>query len=438
MLRVLDVTHGERMRPVTTATTTRLTSEDQLDSAVTVLDLVRSGTARTRPDISRASGLGRNVVTQRVAQLLAAGLLRGERLAPSTGGRAPRLLELNADAGRVLVAELGATSISVGLADLAGNLAAEYEEPADVAEGPDAILPRVDELFSRIVSQAEPTGVWGVGIGLPGPVEFASGRPISPPIMPGWDGFDVRGFFAERYQAPVWVDNDVNVMVLGELRGGLAHGEQDVVYVKIGSGIGAGLVSQGRLHRGAQGCAGDIGHILSVQGPSVVCRCGKVGCLEAIAGGQALARDGLAAAKEGSSPQLARILAQRGDVRSEDVAHAASFGDRVALDLLTLSAAVVGEALARIVNFFNPSLILIGGGVASSGDGYLATIRQTVLSGSLPLATRELRIVTSPLGDRAGLKGAAFMVVDELLSRERLLSWIDRGTPAGRPELAVS
>lgn len=424
------------MWPVSTGTT-KLTSEDQLDSAVTVLDLVRSGSARTRPEIARMSGLGRNVVTQRVSQLLAAGLLRAGRLGPSTGGRAPRELDLNADAGRVLVAELGATSLSVGMANLAGELVAAYEEPADVADGPDRVLPRVDELFSRLFDEAERrNGVWGVGLGLPGPVEFASGRPISPPIMPGWDGFDVRGFFADRYKAPVWVDNDVNVMVLGELRGGLAQGEQDVIYVKIGTGIGAGLVSQGRLHRGAQGCAGDIGHIQSVQAPPVVCRCGKVGCLEAIAGGQALARDGLAAAREGSSARLARILAERSDVRSEDVAQAAAFGDKVAQDLMTRSAVVVGESLAGIINFFNPSLILIGGGVANSGDAYLATIRQTVLSRSLPLATRELRIVRSPLGDMAGLKGAAFMVVDELLSRDRLKAWIDQGTPAGRPELA--
>ncbi|MFH5823539.1 ROK family protein [Georgenia sp. AZ-5] len=413
-------------------------TEDQLDSMVRVLELVRAGTARTRPEIARVSGLGRTVVTQRVEQLIRAGLLRDGSLAPSTGGRAARRLELNAEVGYVLVGELGATSIDVGLSDLAGNLLAQEQETADVADGPEPVLSRVHELFSELLERTRIArdAVWGVGLGLPGPVEFASGRPVSPPIMPGWDGFDVRGFFAGLgYAAPVWVDNDVNVMALGELRGGLAMGERDVVYVKIGSGIGAGLVSQGRLHRGAQGGAGDIGHTAVVSDAHIVCRCGKVGCLEAVAGGQAIARDGRSAAEDGSSPRLAKSLAERGKIRSEDVAEAAAFGDRVAIELLARSAVTVGEVLARIVNFFNPSLILLGGGVTSVGDGYLAQIRQTVLSRSLPLATRELHIMRSLAGDQAGLRGAAYMVVDELLSPERLLSWINEGSPAGRPEL---
>jgi predicted NBD/HSP70 family sugar kinase len=252
--------------------------------------------------------------------------------------------------------------------------------------------------------------------------------------MPGWDGFDVRSYFSQRYDAPVWVDNDVNVMALGELRGGMARGESDLVYVKVGTGIGAGLVSAGRLHRGEQGCAGDIGHIAVVNDTSVVCRCGKIGCLEALAGGAALARDGAGAARSGGSPYLARVAAEGREVTAADVARAAEHGDPACVQLLTRSATLVGETLAGMVNFFNPSLILLGGGVAQAGDLYLAAVRQAVLQRSLPLATRSLRVVLSPLGDRAGLMGAAFMVIDELLSRELLGTWIDRGSPAGRAQ----
>ena len=120
---------------------------------------------------------------------------------------------------------------------------------------------------------------------MPGPVEFATGRPISPPIMPGWDGYPIRERFAARHGAPVWVDNDVNVLALGEWRSGVAAGHDDVVVVKIGTGIGAGIISGGRLHRGAQGSAGDVGHIQVTDDPAVICRCGNVGCLEALAGG---------------------------------------------------------------------------------------------------------------------------------------------------------
>jgi len=415
-----------------------LVTGDQLDTLVAVLDEVRSDGSRTRPQLARALGLGRNIVTQRVSQLLDAGLLAEGSLGPSTGGRAPRELRLCAEAGSILVAELGATSIGVALSDLAGNLTAIHEEPADVTAGPRPVLQRVTALFESLLEgQPDHAPVWGVGVGLPGPVEFASGRPVAPPIMPGWDGYDVRGHLAERFHAPVWVDNDVNVMALGELRGGLAQGQRDVVYIKVGSGIGAGLVSAGRLHRGAQGCAGDIGHVAAVDGGDVVCRCGKTGCLEALAGGAALARDGTAAAASARSPYLAGVVASGRAVTATDVSSGATHGDPVCVELLSHSAHLVGEALARIVNFFNPSLILIGGGVAQAGDLYLAEIRQSVFSRSLPLATRSLQILRSPLGDMAGMRGAAFMVTDELFSRDLLGSWIGRGTPAGQVQLSA-
>lgn len=389
---------------------------ESIESVVHVLDAVRVSGATTRPEIARLTDLGRNVVTDRAAQLIAAGLLTEGPLGRSTGGRAPRELRFNAAAGVILVAELGATSIEVATADLAGSISNARSEGADVTLGPTHILGRVAELFDELVdSLPVDAHVWGVGVGLPGPVEFDTGRPISPPIMTGWDGYDVRSFFATRYQAPVWVDNDVNVMALGELRGGLAAGQRDVVFVKIGTGIGAGLVSRGLLHRGAQGCAGDIGH-MAVGESTVQCRCGQLGCLEALAGGYALGRDGLELARSGQSAVLAGELAAGHEVTAQSVVDAALRGDPAARQLVIESARLVGEALARVVNFFNPSLILIGGGVASAGDLYLNQVRLAVLSRSLPLATRSLEILQSPLADRAGLRGAAFMVVDELLS----------------------
>jgi glucokinase-like ROK family protein len=393
---------------------------EQIESLVTVLDAVRKGAATTRPEVAHQTGLGRNVVTQRVGQLMSVGLLADGNLGPSTGGRAPRELRFRAEAGVLLVAELGATSIEVALSDLAGDLTHTHSEAADVNDGPEAVLTRVAELFHEIVDALpDGTDVWGVGVGLPGPVEFETGTPVSPPIMPGWDGYDVRNFFSTRFNAPVWVDNDVNLMALGELRGGLAAGHQDVVFIKVGSGIGAGLVSRGALHRGAQGCAGDIGHV-AVGESTIQCRCGQLGCLEAHAGGFALARDGEALARSGASTLLSRAVADAQQVTAEMVIQAALRGDLAARELVSESGRLVGEALARIVNFFNPSLILVGGGVASSGEIYMAELRRSVLNRSLPLATRTLQIMQSPLSDRAGLRGAAFMVVDELLSPELL------------------
>jgi glucokinase-like ROK family protein len=418
---------------------------DQLDTLVEVLDLVRFGAARTRSELVRRTGLGRTVVTQRLAQLISCDLVEEGPLGPSTGGRAPRELRFRADSAVVMVAELGATSISVGLTDLAGRLVTQHEEPWDIAAGPDPTLARVEELFDGMLASRRETAVWGVGVGVPGPVEFASGRPVAPPIMPGWDGYPVRDRLAARYDVPVWVDNEVNTMALGEYRGGLGRGADDLIHVKIGTGIGAGLISGGRLHRGAQGCAGDIGHVALVSevietvpgATGQVCRCGNIGCLEALAGGAALARDATEAARSGRSPALARRLAAAGSLDAGDVVRAAEFGDPVAVELLQRAGRLVGETLAALVSFFNPSMVLLGGGVGTSGDLLLAAIRQAVYRRSLPLATRDLRIARSQLGDRAGLMGAGFMVVDELFSRERLGRWILDGTPAGRPALAV-
>jgi glucokinase-like ROK family protein len=398
-----------------------------------ILDLIRSGTATTRPELASVSGFGRTVVTQRVQQLLAAGLVAEGDLGVSTGGRAPRRLELVPDAGLLLVAELGATSISVGIATLQGELTTFRREPSDIAAGPEIVLTRVEELFDDLLDEAHVPleRVWGVGIGIPGPVEFATGRPTAPPIMPGWDGYPIRERLAERYVAPVWVDNDVNLMALGELRRGVAMGESDMIFLKVGSGIGAGLVSEGRLHRGARGSAGDVGHIEMERDSQMLCRCGNYGCLEALAGGKALTAAAERLAREQSGSFLGDRLETAGRLEFADVHIAARHGDPAAGGLLASSASLVGLMLATLVNFHNPSMVVVGGQVAESTDGYLASVRQAVLRRSLPLATRDLRIVTSSLRERAGLLGAAFLVIDELFSPGILARWIDRGAPAG-------
>ena len=248
--------------------------------------------------------------------------------------------------------------------------------------------------------------------------------------MPGWDGYAVRARFAER-GVPVWVDNDVNVMALGELTAGCGRGVDDFVFVKIGTGIGAGIVVDGRIHRGAKGSAGDVGHIHVQAGREVTCRCGMNGCLEAFAGGAALARDAEAAAREGRSEFLSALLEQKGFLDAADVAVASKHGDPVAIELITEAGRLIGQMLTGIVNFFNPSLIVIGGGVAGAGDLLLATIRQSIYRRSLPLATRDLVVRRSELDDRAGVIGAATMAANELFAREYLPRWLAAGSPAG-------
>ena len=416
----------------------RSVAPDQLDTLVTVLDLVRYGGARTRPELARRSGLGRTVVSQRLGQLEAAGLVTEGDLGVSTGGRAPRELRFQADAGVLLVASLGATGFDAGVADLSGRLIDHRGQNWDIAAGPEASLSRVEGLFDELLADQE-TPVWGIGLGVPGPVEFASGRPVAPPIMPGWDGYPVRDRLAARYDAPAFVDNEVNAMALGEYRAGRGVGFPDLVLIKIGTGIGAGLISGGRLHRGAQGSAGDIGHVgLTGSVPDaehVLCRCGNVGCLEALFGGAALARDATAAVREGRGEHLVERLTQAGEITSNDVVLAAESGDPVAVELLTRAGRLVGDTVAAMVNFFNPSTILLGGRVGASGNLLLASVRQSVYRRSLPLATRDLQIVRTSLGEQSGPTGASFMVVDELFGRDLLAQWIPHGSPVGMPRL---
>ena len=403
---------------------------ESLDAIVAILELVRRGRAHSRSELIARTGLSRAIVTQRVNELLARGFLT-ESVAASTGGRPPRQLEFRGDSGYLLVADIGATGMDVAIADGTGRILARVSEASDVTAGPEVVLARVEALFERLRATAQAPGeLWGLGIGVPGPVEFRTGHPISPPIMPGWEGYPVREYFGDRYQVPVWVDNDVNIMALGEWRAGLARGLDDFIVVKIGTGIGSGIVSNGHIHRGAQGSAGDIGHIQVVNGIGETCRCGKVDCLEILAGGQALAREGTNLAQNGGSERLATALQQQGQITAREVTAAARAGDPAAARLLDRSAMLVGGILAGLANFFNPSLIVLGGGVTHAGDSYLATVRQVIYARSTALATRDLQVQLSRLGNRAGVIGAASMVLDELFSEAQLARWIDSGRPA--------
>jgi glucokinase-like ROK family protein len=413
-------------------------STELLESYARLLDLVRSGVADTRPALSQRTGLGRTAITQRTTTLLDAGLLEEGDLNPSTGGRQARTLRFCKDAGRILTAELGATGFTAGITDLMGTVLTKRHRDCDIAQGPDPVLSEVESTLDELLREIDgaPSDVWGVGLGLPGPVEFATARPSEPPIMPGWNNYPVRERLVARYNAPVWVDNEVNLLCLGELRApGMSDDLGDLLYVKIGTGIGAGISHAGHLHRGAQGCAGDIGHAAVTDDNTVVCRCGKTGCLEAVAGGAALARDGEQLARSGKSPVLAAILNTKGTITAADVTTAAGAGDHHAVQLLVAAGRRIGAMLATMVNFYNPSIILLGGKIAEAGDLFLAIIRETIYRRSLPLSTRELRIEKARLGEEGGLVGAAYMVLDELFSVRHFGKWLPAGSPSGIADL---
>lgn len=409
-------------------------------SAALTLDVIRREGPQTRPDLAAKTGLGRTALTQRLTVLQEAGLVKEGEYGESTGGRNPRLLRFNASAGIILGLELGATSFTVGATDLAGNVLALRNAAHEIAAGPEPVLSRAEVVLKDLLTETSllERNVWGVGVGLPGPVEYATGRPSAPPIMPGWDNYPVRERLTAAFQAPVWVDNEVNVLALAELRSRRELWGQDFIYVKVGTGIGAGLVSAGRLHRGAQGSAGDIGHVAGAE--NVACRCGKYGCLEAIAGGGALGLQGLRAAQNGRSPILQERFTEAENITAQDVITAARDGDHFSVEALTHSGKTIGSVLSTLVNFFNPSIILMGGGVVSSGGQLLASIRETVYQRSLPLATRDLVIRPAHLNStrEGGIIGAAHLALDELFDPATFQRLITHGPPRNVEELQAA
>ncbi len=371
-----------------------------------ILQMIREAET-SRAEIARATGLARSTVSQRVEVLLDMGLVVEQGDGRSTGGRPPTRLRLKRTGGVVLAADLGANHDRLAVSDLAGNVLVEESAQRPIAEGPQAVLTWV---WSRFLAQLAEIGlgvkdVVGVGIGVPGPVEFATGRAINPPIMPGWHGVSIPEFFADLLPGvEVLVDNDVNIMAVGEYRAYWRHTVSDMIYVKVATGIGAGIISGGQLQRGAQGAAGDIGHIRASEHLELVCACGNAGCIEAVASGSALAR---------------RLQELGHEARTAmDVVALVQNGNPDAVRLVREAGRLLGEVLAHAVNLLNPSVLVIGGDLAQAHQELFAGVRETVYRRSSTLATSHLQIMRTRLGDRSGVIGAAALVLDQRLSAD--------------------
>jgi glucokinase-like ROK family protein len=374
-----------------------------------LLALLRDEGPMSRVALGERLELPRAKLTGELTRLVDTGLVEIGGPAASRGGRRSTLVHL-ADDLRFVAADVGATSVNVAITDGRCEVLAGESEDCEVRLGPVPVLGLVVDLVNRVRDKA-PGRLIGAGIGLPGPVSFRDGMPVAPPIMPGWDRYPVRDELAGKWGCPVTVDNDVNVMALGERHAGVARSLDDLIFVKVGTGIGCGIVLGGRVYRGVAGTAGDIGHIrLDDYGPA--CACGEVGCLEAYFGGGALARDAMTLARSGRSTMLAETLSQRGKLTAKDVGEAAVAGDFPAANLVREGGRRLGHVVASLVSFLNPGMVVIGGGVSRLGHPLLAEVRSSVYRRSLPLATGNLPIVLSELGELAGVTGAAWSATD--------------------------
>jgi len=347
---------------------------------------------------------------QRLGLLGSVGLVRVAGDAQSSGGRPASIFAFDETAAVVVVGDLGQTGCHLAVCDLAARPLAELTAALSIDQGPDAVLDWVKARFTDLLAEVGRgwDDVLGIGIGLPGPVDFDTGRPVSPPAMPGWDGIDVPAMFTDVEDCPVLVDNDARIMALGEHREA-RRGDAHMIFVKIGSGIGAGLIAYGQVLRGERGAAGDIGHIVVDPTASEVCRCGNVGCLDAVAGGWAIAQ-------------------RMGDIAPTppDVVRLAREGHPEATGQVRRSGRMVGSAVADAVNLLNPTSVVIGGKLAEADEQVFAAVREVVYRQSTPVASRHLEIALTELGHMAGVVGAAHMVIDHVLDPQRVETLLER------------
>jgi predicted NBD/HSP70 family sugar kinase len=402
-----------------------LQPEAELNQSTTVgciFKIIRDHGPLYGNDIVRRTGLAKSTVSAYLDKLLAVGLLREE--IPEGGKR--RKLKVAESAGYVVGIALGQTHLSVALCDLEAETIDSVGGPVNLLkESPEQVLGRAVSYARELEERAGlgPQALFGVGIGLPSPVDYASGVPVNPPVMPGWDRYPVASFFAQEFTCPVFVDNDVNVMALAERDKGAASGivgrRGSFILVKAGTGIGAGLVIEGEIYRGAKGAAGDIGHI-GIDGDPTLCPCGNRGCLEAVAGGRAILARAEAAARAGRSPFLSGELAAGAAMSPALVARGAASGDEECMGLVISSGSAIGDILAKLVNFFNPSLIVIAGGLTELGERFIASMRESIYRRSTPLAAADLVVKKSALPDGGGTTGAAILVLDEVFSHRNV------------------
>ena len=392
----------------------------QIDTDVlTVVDLVRRGRASTRQQLAQMTGMGRNTISSLLNTAVSLGLIAPNGSGPSTGGRAPATWRFRQEDGLVLVAGVHSSTLRLAVTDLGGAPVECRTLPWSITRGP---APTLAEAAARLRDMVGPLDrpVWAAGASLPGPIDQESGRPTAPPIMPGWDGFDVVAVMEEALGVPAVTSNDVNTMLLGHavtLQDQAHRKPRDILYLQVGTGIGAGLMSNGLLHRGADGAAGDIGHVRVTGNDAVVCRCGRTGCLEAVAGGWAVMRDARRAGAEGTSPFLRERLAGSDDLTIDDVVAGVTAGDTECVTLMVRSATAVGDALAMIVSFFNPGRVVLAGPMPQGCPLFLQVARRIVDERALALATHDLELVPAEDSLDDEMRGTAILAVNALFDR---------------------
>jgi len=367
-----------------------------------ILDLLRLDGPLARTDIVHAARLSRATVSSLLSELLERGLVREEvdSRRVGSGGRPPALVHIEPNVAAAVGVDVGRTHVRVVVADLGLEVLAEDVEHVDVPDHPEQTLKLVTAMTERVLKKSgiDHSELLGIGVGLPGPVDRASGRLGSATILPGWVGLAPRDELEKLLQAPVTVENDANLGALAEGLLGAGRGSRVLAYVKVAAGVGGGLVVDGRLFRGASGAAGEIGHTTQANsGP--VCRCGNRGCLEQLAGATAL---------------LAQMATAGVELRGvEDLLKLAAEGHAGARRVLADAGEHIGLAVANLVTLFDTDRVVVGGELGAANELLVGPLRYAARSAAVTVAGSSIDIVSAELGERAEVLGAVILVLRE-------------------------
>ena len=377
------------------------------------LDLIRFSSAGglSRTELADKMGLTRAAVSLIVTDLLEAGVIQEAEIRSAPSGRPPVNLEINPDRGLVGAIDMGATHMSIAIGDFTARILQELEVSLDIKHGPERCLEEADRQLGKLLESQglSFSKLSAIGLGVPGPVITEAGMVVSPPIMPGWDRYPIRATLEKKWGCPVTLNNDAELGALGEWAFGAGRGEKNIAYIKVGSGIGAGLILNQQIYVGTTGAAGEIGHLtIDENGP--LCNCGNHGCLEAFAGGHAISNQGKSLVRSGKRTLLSATALEK--ITAHEVAEAARRGDLHSQEILRRAGTFIGIAIAGLINLFNPSIVIIGGGVAQAGDLLTAAIRQAVRERAMRASEQSVRITTAMLGRRSLLIGATVQAIN--------------------------
>ena len=315
----------------------------------------------------------------------------------------------------VLAVDLGGTKIITAIVSGDGQVIAKKRSLTLADEGPSSVINRLLSAIDHLLSSKnlDPSQIGSINLAVAGGIDIERGVVTSSPHLPGWRNVPLRNIVSEKYRVTTFLLNDASATALGEHRFGAGRGVNNLVLLTIGTGIGGGIIIDGKLYNGPSGSAGELGHMtVDINGPK--CVCGNIGCLETLVSGPVMAGEALKRIAEGESSSLVEMVAGSiEDITAEDIGAAARAGDSLSLKIITEAATYLGVGLVNLVNIFNPEMIILAGGVAELGDLLLDSARRVVREKAFPVSTQAVRIVTAQLGDEAGVRGAALFALEQ-------------------------